>query len=52
MSAEGSSSTVLKHQARKVAPHTAYKGGHQFIAGTTSLREDNELVVVAFNEDR
>lgn len=49
---EGAVSVVLKHQARKVAPHLAYKSGHQFIAATASLREENELVVVAFNEDR
>ena len=47
-----SKSVVLKHQARVVAPHAAYHAGHQFIAGTTSLRDDNELVVVAFNDDR
>jgi hypothetical protein len=49
---QGLAPLVLKRQARQVVAHPAYKSGHQFITATTSLRDDNEVVVVSFNEDR
>ena len=49
---ESVASIALKHQARCVAPHSGHRSSHQFLTATTSLREDNELHVVAYDDDR
>jgi hypothetical protein len=49
---EGAVSTSLKHQARCVVPHAGNRATHQFLTATCSLREDNELHIVAYNDDQ
>ena len=49
---ENVGSIALKHQARCVVPHAGHRASHQFITATTSLRDDNELHVVAYDDDR
>jgi hypothetical protein len=45
-------SLVMKFQSRQVTAHAAYRAEHQFIAATTSLREENEVAVVSYSEER
>lgn len=51
LSAQPSAIYGLKHQSRSVAANTGLAEQHQFIVGTASHREENELHYVVFNEE-
>lgn len=49
---ENVGSLALKHQARCVVAHAGHRASHQFLTATTALRDDNELHIVAYDDDR